>query len=117
MSIDAMSAIEVLAAGIHMHAKFDFAEELPEHQVGFGMLCIMDLVNKNQLGGWGRNGFGTYEPNLNVYSDGEDLGPLLKESKRGYEIHEQNASFVDAAEDAVAALSLDGVETFFAARS
>jgi CRISPR type IV-associated protein Csf2 len=112
-SIDAMSAIEVLAPGAHLFFRIDLDESVDDAQAGLMMLCVADLVKQNRLGGWGRNGLGTFSADLAVFEDGERLSPLLQDGNPG-QIHPDLETFETAAQDAMAALDADSVAALFA---
>lgn len=113
-SIDAMSAIEVLAPGAHLFFRVDIDTAATDAQTGLMMLCIADLVRQNRLGGWGRNGLGTFTADLAVYEDGDRLSPLLSQHDGAGEVHPDLETFETAAHDALQALGVEDTAALFA---
>lgn len=112
-SIDAMSAIEALAPGAHLFFRIDLDSDLDDAQVGLMMLSVLDLVKQNRLGGWGRNGLGTFVADLGVYEDGQHLDPLLEGEGANAHLHPAHETFETAADDALRVLKAGDFDDFF----
>jgi CRISPR type IV-associated protein Csf2 len=79
LSIATMSAVEVIISGTPM---FFRATVRPHNDAQFGLflLSLAGLANAQNLGGWGRTGFGRFTPELTVYGrDGHVLGTALRQ--------------------------------------
>lgn len=112
-SIDAMSAIEALAPGTNLYFRIHLDDSVNDAQAGFLMLTVADMVKQNRLGGWGRNGLGTFIADLSVYEDGEHLSPLLSQEGRNVSLHSDLEAFETAANDSLAALDVAAIDAFF----
>jgi CRISPR type IV-associated protein Csf2 len=111
-SLDTMSAIEAVAPGANLFFRIDLDDGVDDAQAGLMMLCVADLVKQNRLGGWGRNGLGTFAADLAVYEDGEQLSPLLQGA--AFSMHPDLEMFETAALDALRALDGNVIAGFFA---
>ena len=112
-SIDAMSAIEAVAPGVHLFFKVELDDNANDAQAGLLMLCVADMLKQNRLGGWEKKGLGTFSADLAVFEDAERLSSLIQQGANTT-LHPDLESFETAALDALQALSPETVATFFA---
>jgi CRISPR type IV-associated protein Csf2 len=112
-----MFTVEAIAAGTPMYFRIDLGDDMTDAQVGLVARSVADLVNRQDLGGMVRNGFGRFTADLSLLRDGERTA-LLKttENSEKYELAGAAATLQAATTEALATVSLEELVSFYTPR-
>lgn len=111
-----LMSMEAIAAGTPFYFRIDLDETvIDDAKLGMMLMCLSDLFQANQFGGWGRCGFGKVRVQTISINTEEDTLLLT-------DLHNENDVFtlpgsvqhlVAAAKDAIATLSIADMQGFF----
>lgn len=111
-----MMSIETVAPGVPFHFRIDLDEDVvDEAKMGLILLALSDLFVANQFGGWGRCGFGKVRvESILINGDGDSIGlSNFYSTNDTFSLPGAAQPFVDAANDAIGALSIADMKGFF----
>lgn len=110
-----MMGIETVAAGVPFHFRIDLDNAADEAKLGLILLGLSDLFQENAFGGWVRCGFGKVRvENIRVSFDDVEYKWDQFYGERGvFELPADAASFVSAANEAIAGLKIADMTGFF----
>ncbi|OJY94338.1 MAG: type IV CRISPR-associated protein Csf2 [Lysobacterales bacterium 63-13] len=86
-------------------------------QVGLALMAVRDWANRNEVGGASARGFGRFEARLALYDDATQVSPAIfrpGDHATSYELSDDVAVYVAAAEKALSELTIEALEKAYA---
>lgn len=109
--------IEAMLPGTPLQFSLRLKPSATHAQIGLALMAVRDWCNRNELGGASARGFGRFEAQLALYDDATELAPTIfrpGDHATSYEFSDEVASYVQAAEKALAELTVEALEAAYA---
>lgn len=110
--VENLQTFEAVAPGTPMYFRMDMADTLSPEQAGLLILCLRDLLEEGEFGGYVRLGLGKVNVReMKFVMDGTAM-PLF-EDNRALKLADKAAKLVDLAEAAIEKLTVEDMNRFF----
>jgi CRISPR type IV-associated protein Csf2 len=112
-----MYSVEAIAAGTPMYFRLDMADDMTAAQIGLVARCVQALVNRQDLGGLVRNGYGRFSAHLMLTYDDKTSQLLVERSSgEGYDLAGLAAEFQEATSQELDAVGYEDMLGFYTPR-
>jgi len=109
--------VQAVHAGTPLYFLLDFHDDVSDAHVGLMLMALRDLIAEQALGGWVRIGFGRFVAKLTLTREGETLKIFNTDTVSDAPVFsDEVAKLINAAQLALAGLTVDQMNIFFAPR-